>query len=192
MSAFRWFWQCCQKTGRSTVRAAVWQCAMGAGPLLGGATLAPMAKSFDFHNTPGHLVRRAHQRTVALFMEETAGFDVTPVQFAILHELLARPGEDQVTLAARVAFDAATSGSVIGRLEKRGWIRREADTRDRRRKLLWITPEGESAALQMRDAAQRVQERLTAPLTAQESADLMVLLSKVVYNHQDPAGTSGA
>ena len=45
---------------------------------------------------------------------------------------------------------------------------------------------------QMRDAAQRVQERLTAPLTAQESADLMVLLSKVVYNHQDPAGTSGA
>ena len=81
---------------------------------------------------------------------------------------------------------------MIGRLEKRGWIRREADTRDRRRKLLWITPEGESAALQMRDAAQRVQERLTAPLTAQESADLMVLLSKVVYNHQDPAGTSGA
>ena len=192
MSAFRWFWECCQKTGRSTVRAALWQCAMGAGPLLGGATLAPMAKSFDFHNTPGHLVRRAHQRTVALFMEETAGFEVTPVQFAILHELLARPGEDQVTLAARVAFDAATSGSVIGRLEKRGWIRREADTRDRRRKLLWITPEGESAALQMRDAAQRVQERLTAPLTAQESADLMVLLSKVVYNHQDPAGTSGA
>ena len=53
-------------------------------------------------------------------------------------------------------------------------------------------PEGEVAALQMRDAAQRVQERLTAPLTAQESADLMVLLSKVVYNHQDPAGTSGA
>ena len=90
---------------------------MGAGRLLGGATLAPMAKSFDFHNTPGHLVRRAHQRTVALFMEETAGFDVTPVQFAILHELLARPGEDQVTLASRVAFDAATSGSVIGRLE---------------------------------------------------------------------------
>ena len=165
---------------------------MGAGPLLGGATLAPMAKSFDFHNTPGHLVRRAHQRTVALFMEETAGFDVTPVQFAILHELLAQPGEDQVTVAARVAFDAATSGSVIGRLEKRGWIRREPDTRDRRRKLLWITPEGEVAALQMRDATQRVQERLTAPLTAQESADLMVLLSKVVYNHQDPAGTSGA
>ena len=81
---------------------------------------------------------------------------------------------------------------MIGRLEKRGWIRREPDTRDRRRKLLWITPEGEVAALQMRDAAQRVQERLTAPLTPQEGAVLMELLSRIVYNHQDPAGTSGA
>ena len=44
----------------------------------------------------------------------------------------------------------------------------------------------------MRDAAQRVQERLTAPLTPQEGAVLMELLSRIVYNHQDPAGTSGA
>ena len=83
-------------------------------------------------------------------MEETAGFDVTPVQFAILNELIDRPGEDQVTLAARVAFDAATSGSVIGRLEARGWVRRVPDMRDRRRKLLWVTPAGEAAALHMR------------------------------------------
>jgi MarR family transcriptional regulator, lower aerobic nicotinate degradation pathway regulator len=91
-----------------------------------------------------------------------------------------------------VAFDAATSGSVIGRLEKRGWVRREPDMADRRRTLLWITPEGEVAALQMRDAAQRVQERLMAPLNAQERSDLMALLTKVVYQHRDPAGTLGA
>jgi DNA-binding MarR family transcriptional regulator len=150
------------------------------------------AESFDFHSTPGHLVRRAHQRAVALFMEETAGVDVTPVQFAILHQLLAKPGEDQVTLASCVAFDAATSGSVIGRLEKRGWVRREADRGDRRRKLLWITPQGEAAALQMRDAAQRVQERLMAPLDAQERDGFIALLNKVVYGHQDPAGSNGA
>ena len=162
---------------------------MGAGPLLGGATLAPMAKSFDFHNTPGHLVRRAHQRTVALFMEETAGFDVTPVQFAILHELLAQPGEDQVTLAARVAFDAATSGSVIGRLEARGWVRRVPDMRDRRRKLLWVTPAGEAAALHMRGAAQRVQERLMAPLSDAEAVQLKALLAKLVFS---PAAAADA
>jgi DNA-binding MarR family transcriptional regulator len=109
------------------------------------------------------------------------------VQFAIPHELLDRPGEDQVTVASRVAFDAATSGSVIGRLEARGWVRRESDTRDRRRKLLWITPEGEKAALQMRDAAQRVQERLMAPLSHEEGEQLKALLAKMVYTHNPPA-----
>ncbi|MFZ9335188.1 MAG: MarR family winged helix-turn-helix transcriptional regulator, partial [Burkholderiaceae bacterium] len=112
-----------------------------------------MPRSFDFRHAPGHLIRRAHQRAVAVFMEETAGFDVTPVQFAILNVLIDEPGTDQVTLASRVQFDAATSGSVIGRLEARGWVRREADTHDRRRKLLWLTPEGEQVAQKMKAAA---------------------------------------
>lgn len=141
-----------------------------------------MAQSFDFRQAPGHLVRRAHQRSVAIFMEEMAEFDVTPVQFAILAALLDRSGEDQVTLAAYVALDAATSGSVIGRLEARGWIRREPDQRDRRRKLLWITPDGERVALQMVDAAQRVQDRLVEPLTPDERAQLMHLLARLVYS----------
>lgn len=156
------------------------------------ATLARMAKGFDFRSAPAHLVRRAHQRAVALFMQETAGFEVTPVQFAILHDLLARPGEDQATLAAHVAFDAATSGSVVGRLEKRGWIRRQPDASDRRRKLLWLTPEGETTARQMHAAARRVQQRLMQPLSHTERSALMALLTKIVYAHQDPAGPSGA
>src|SRR5438128_1858094 len=84
------------------------------------ATLDRMAKSFDFRHAPGHLIRRAHQVSVAVFMEETAGFDATPVQFAILNALLEDPGEDQVTLSRKVAFDAATFGAVIARLEGRG------------------------------------------------------------------------
>lgn len=139
-----------------------------------------MAQRFDFWQLPGHLIRRAHQRAVAIFMEEMAGFDVTPVQYAILLALLDRPGEDQVTLAAHVALDAATSGSVVGRLEARGWLRREPDQRDRRRKLLWITPDGERAALQMLDATPQVQERLVEPLSPEEQAQLMHLLAKLV------------
>ena len=76
-------------------------------------------QSFDFSNAPGHLVRRAHQASIALFAQELATFDVTAVQFAILQTLLDAPGADQVTVAQTVALDAATSGSVIGRLEAR-------------------------------------------------------------------------
>jgi len=143
-----------------------------------------MAKSFDFQHAPGHLIRRAHQTAVAIFMEETGGFEVTPVQFAILNALMDDPGEDQVTLAGRVAFDAATSGSVIGRLEAKGWIRREADPLDKRGKLLWVTPEGEKAVQRMKRAVARAQGRILGPLQADEQAQLLVLLGKLVAGHE--------
>jgi DNA-binding MarR family transcriptional regulator len=146
-----------------------------------------MPKSFNFSEAPGHQIRRAHQLSIALFMEETAGFDVTPVQFAILNALMDDPGEDQVTLAGRVAFDAATSGSVIGRLEAKGWVRREADPADKRRKLLWVTPEGEKVAARMKRAVGKVQSRLLGPLDAAERQQFGALLGKLIAGHEDMA-----
>ena len=143
-----------------------------------------MPKTFDFQRAPGHLIRRAHQVAVAIFMEETGSFDVTPVQFAILNALIAAPGEDQVTLAGKVAFDAATFGSVIGRLEVKGWVRRQPDAADRRRKLLWITPAGREAAVQMKRAVNKVQSRIVAPLAAAERDQLLALLAKLVTAHE--------
>jgi DNA-binding MarR family transcriptional regulator len=143
-----------------------------------------MAKGFDFQHAPGHLIRRAHQLAVAIFMEETDGFDMTPVQFAILNALIEDPGEDQVTLAAKVAFDAATFGSVIGRLEAKGLVRREPDAKDRRRKLLWVTSQGERAAAQAKRAVSKAQARILGPLQTAERQQLVALLGKLVTGHE--------
>ena len=139
-----------------------------------------MPQSYDFAHAPGHLIRRAQQIAVSVFAQELAVFDVTPVQFAILNALMDAPGTDQVTLAARVAFDAATSGSVIGRLEAKGWVRREASPQDRRRKLLWLTPKGKKAVLAMAPKVAQVQELILQPLKAPERQQLMDLLAKLV------------
>ena len=151
-----------------------------------------MAKSFDFRHAPGHLIRRAHQVSVAIFMQETAGFDVTPVQFAILNALLEDPGEDQVTLARKVAFDPATFGSVIGRLEGRGWVRREADAADRRRKLLWVTPEGAEMAQKMKRAVAKVQQRILEPLPPADREQLVHLLDRLLDGHEGVGETEPA
>lgn len=151
-----------------------------------------MAKSFEFGKAPAHLIRRAHQLSASIFMEEATDFGVTPVQFAMLNALMDDPGLDQVSLASRVAFDAATSGSVIGRLESKGWIRREADEQDRRRKRLWITPEGQAVAQQMKRAAQNTQNRLLAPLAEPEREQLVQLLAKLVAAHEGLAELSQA
>jgi DNA-binding MarR family transcriptional regulator len=129
---------------------------------------------------------------VAIFMEETADYEVTPVQFAILNALLDDPGEDQVTLARKVAFDPATFGSVIARLESRGWVRREPDAADRRRKLLWVTEEGEQAARAMRRSIGKVQARILAPLPTPEREQLIALLDRLVAGHEGVGGEQAA
>jgi DNA-binding MarR family transcriptional regulator len=139
-----------------------------------------MSQSFDFAHAPGHLIRRAQQIAVAVFAEHLAAFDVTPVQFAILNALMDAPGTDQVSLAARVAFDAATFGSVIGRLETKGWVRREASPQDRRRKLLWLTPKGKKAVIEMAPLVTQAQALILQPLQAQEQQQLVALLAKLV------------
>ncbi len=142
-----------------------------------------MTKSYKFATAPGHLIRRAQQIAVAVFMEETAAFDATPVQFAILNALIDDPGEDQITLSKNVAFDPATFGSVITRLEVKGWVKRAADAGDKRRKLLWITQEGRQVAFAMKRAVVKAQLRIVNPLDEQERDQLVRLLRKLVAGH---------
>lgn len=139
---------------------------------------------FDFAQAPGHLIRRAQQIAVAEFARATTDLDVTPVQFAFMSAMLDTPGVDQITLAKQVAFDAATSGSVIGRLEAKGWVRREADTQDRRRKLLFVTPEGAAALAGMNAAVAQAQRNMLAPLAAKDQEVFMRLLAQLVAGHE--------
>ncbi len=142
---------------------------------------------FDFADAPGHLIRRAQQIAVAEFTRAAADHDVTPVQFAFMNAMMATPGVDQITLANRVAFDAATSGAVIGRLEAEGWVRREAYVQDRRRKLLFGTPEGAAAPTRMNAAVARAQKNMLAPLSEKDQRTFMQLLAQLVAGHEDAA-----
>ena len=150
--------------------------------------MVSMIDAFEFQRAPGFLIRRLHQLTVAIFMDEAAAFDITPVQFSILNALMAAPGSDQVTLSGLVAFDAATSGSVIARLESKGWVRREHDENDKRRKLLWLTAQGAQVANDMQAAVARAQQRILAPLPADEQSRLVGLVKQLVSSHASQNG----
>lgn len=150
-----------------------------------------MSLIYDYHAAPGHLIRRAHQLAVSIFAEKTGTFDITPVQFAMLNALVDEPGEDQITLAGKVAFDAATSGAVIARLEAKGLLRRDADPKDKRRKLLTATHEGEKVVIAMKAAVADVQGHIMQPLTLSEAEQLKGLLAKLVAGHDETSKSGG-
>lgn len=153
-----------------------------------GYTHGPMPRSpTPLNALPGHLVRRLHQVSVAIFSEELQALGLTPLQFAVLSEVSRHPGLDQRSLARRVALDASTTGGVVDRLEARGALRRQLSPEDRRVRLLHLTDAGQELLQQATSPVQQVQDRLLAPLTAAQHQQLMGLLHTLLQGHQDAA-----
>jgi DNA-binding MarR family transcriptional regulator len=136
------------------------------------------------YGMPGHLIRRAQQNSVAIFMDSTKEYGLTPVQYATLTVADSNPRIDQRTLASMVAFDRSTIGDVVQRLEQRGLLRRENGT-DRRTKLVSITPAGEDVLNAMDQLVMESQVKILQPLSDGEQVILMFLLSKLVHLSND-------
>lgn len=136
-------------------------------------------KSLDM---AGHLIRRLHQHATQTFMQRTqaAGFDLTPIQFAALDAIHAHPATDQARVAEMIAYDRATIGGVIERLEQKGWIRRVVSERDRRARELSLTEEGRRVHAALLPSVQDLQHDILAPLNEEERASFLALALQVV------------
>lgn len=131
---------------------------------------------------PGHLIRRLHQHSSAVYQDRVkqAGFDVTSVQFAALSTLESQPGLDQASLAKRIAYDRATIGGVVKRLVHKGYVERLPDEEDRRAFKLWLTPEGTSALQQLKGIVTVLQGDILGTLTEDEKDTLLRLIAKAL------------
>lgn len=134
----------------------------------------------ELENYPGFYIRRLQQIAVAVFLEETDAFGVTPVQFGALSAVLRNPGVDQRTLARMIGFDTSTIGSVIDRLESRGLMQRNAHPEDRRVRLLTLTPEGQRVLEEVEPGMLRAQERMLEPLAPEQRGVFMDMLHTLV------------
>jgi DNA-binding MarR family transcriptional regulator len=139
----------------------------------------------DLHSKPGHLIRRAQQIAVAIFMDECDAYDLTPVQYAALVAIRENPGTDATRLSALIAFDRSTLGSVLERLEARKLVTRYSSTDDKRIKLLKLTGAGGVLVKRAEAAVLRAQERILAPLQRNERNKLMELLGQMVELNND-------
>ncbi len=137
------------------------------------------------YDRPGHLIRRAQQIAVSIFIEECGGLDLTPVQYAALVAVGSHPGLDATRLSALVALDRSTIGNVLERLEGKGLIVRINSPEDRRLKLLHITDAGMDVIGKAEPGVRRTQERLLAPLAPGDRERFIALLTQIVELNND-------
>lgn len=140
----------------------------------------PAPPDVALDDLPGHNIRRLHQIAVAIFLQETDGSGLTPVQYAALQAVTQRPGIDQRTLARTIGLDTSTTAGVLDRLETRGLIARTTSREDRRARLLAPTAEGRQALADVLPAMLRAQQQILAPLSPDEQRTFLRLLQTLV------------
>jgi MarR family transcriptional regulator, lower aerobic nicotinate degradation pathway regulator len=128
----------------------------------------------------GHLLRRAHQRATHVFMERIGADGLTPTKFAALVKLADLGEVSQNHLGRLTAMDPATSQGVIRRLEAQGLIERRADSGDKRRSMLRLTPAGRALVAATTPNAKAVTAATLEPLDPVERRQFLALLRKLI------------
>ena len=140
----------------------------------------PVSSLKDLYSRPGFMLRRAHQISTAIFLEETQALNVTATQYGALYVLDHVDNLDQIGLARVLGIDRSTSALVLSKLEGAGWIDRRIDPADRRRRVLLLTEAGRRVLNAVAAPARQVRERLMAAFTPAEQAQFMELMAKFV------------
>ena len=141
--------------------------------------LADTLEDFNVEDHVGFLLRRAHQRHVALFTAAMAHVELTPTQFTALLRTVQARRTTQNLLGRLAAMDPATIQGVVQRLIARGVIRRRPDPMDRRMAVLEPTEAGVALIAGVVACARKAHDTALAPLSIEERDQLLALLRKM-------------
>ncbi|HZF75499.1 MAG TPA: MarR family winged helix-turn-helix transcriptional regulator [Acetobacteraceae bacterium] len=139
---------------------------------------SPQPSDYRLDRSVGHLLRRAHQRHVALFQVQAAETGLTPPQLAALAGLHLLGRTTQNALGRAVAMDSATIQGVVQRLLARGLVTAARDPMDRRTLVLALTEPGHAALAHGAACAVRARDELLGCLSAEERETFLALLRK--------------
>ena len=142
------------------------------------------------HSMAGHLIRRLHQISTQVFAArmQAEGFDLTPVQFAAVDAIATYPGIDQAGVAAKIAYDRATIGGVIDRLEQKGLVNRSVSKQDRRAREVRLSEQGQATYDRILPIVTDLQGDILSGL-AEKEQDLFKAMARKVVTATSPDQT---
>ncbi|MFF2622239.1 MarR family winged helix-turn-helix transcriptional regulator [Oerskovia jenensis] len=108
-------------------------------------------------------------------------------QAFVLGYLVQNPGAIQRDIAEVSRTSAASVSSLLQGLERRGLIERRTQSGDERRKRVFATPDGAELIAGFDVAMAAADETILAPLTPEERATLLALLTKITAELPRPS-----
>lgn len=114
--------------------------------------------------------------------KKLSAYRITPQQIYVLRRLARNNFLFPAQIARLVFCDRPTATVIIKNMERQGWVAREQDPDNRKRRRVCITPAGQAKLASIPDSAYRTSKTEFDPLacfTEQEQAILEQLLTKL-------------
>lgn len=127
----------------------------------------------------GYALRRAQLAVFADFIRALASYDLRPGQVSVLLVVQGTPGLRQHQVADALGIKRANFVTLLGRLERRGLIRRQKVEKDHRALALFLTEAGEALVETLGPIWSAHEARVVARLGAAGHAALLRLLESL-------------
>jgi MarR family transcriptional regulator, transcriptional regulator for hemolysin len=142
---------------------------------------------YDFDESVGYWITMAGHVFQQAVNEELKTHGITFRQCQVLGWLALEGDLSPCELAERMHIEPPTLVGILDRMERDGWIRRDACAEDRRKKIIRPLPQAEPIWAKIIAASRRVRARASRGLSAEQLATLKETLAIVQANLQADA-----
>jgi DNA-binding MarR family transcriptional regulator len=130
-----------------------------------------------FARSLSHLLKRAVQYSVHLYMEEVGKSGLTHRQFIVLAAVDSFDGKSQTELVKITGIDRSTLADLIGRLMAQGYLQRKRSKEDQRTNTVRLTPVGKKMLKSSQSGAEDIDRKLLSTFPVAERRVIMDCLS---------------
>ncbi len=135
-------------------------------------------KSFD--DCIIFLLAKAYQKAHGDLKRRLQSYSLTPIQHLILEVLWARDGLSASEIGKKLVLDGATLSGVLDRLTTGGWIKKEADSADKRILRNYLTSKSKGLKPRLSETRDQANEDLLKSFSVEEK----VLLKRFLRDMQ--------
>ena len=120
-----------------------------------------------------HLLKRAVQYSIHLYMNEAGKSGLTHRQFTVLMAADAHDGRSQTELVQMTGIDRSTLADLVARLMAQGYLQRKRSKEDARTNSIRLTPIGKKMLKQAQAGAEEVDRQMLAALPSAERKTML-------------------
>ena len=125
------------------------------------------------------MLAKAHQTAQGIFKKKLEPFDLTPTQYLILEVLWEEEGLVIGEISERISIDYATLSSLLDRMAKNDWIRKDRNPEDKRAWLVYLTEKSKGLKETLLVEQEMLNQQMTASFSEAEKLLLFRMLKEL-------------